>query len=732
MSGMEAALASGLLKVASAKLVSLITNEIVSIMGVTKDLLELQDIHGEITSWLSALRCTSIESDPSLRWVMKLRNVAYDIDDLLDEVHLEAEKQKIESDDDKHAIADCFCTKPKSFMFKCKVAHKIKAIRVAFAAIVKQRRDANTILNNLPVDHRLVGSRNMTTGELSLLGNVEESKIPTRDQEKGEIISKLLEDNEGQNGWVVSIVGLGGSGKTTLAEHICHDNKIKEQFKDTIFWVHVSQEFDLQQLIGKLFEAIIEKKSDLQAQQLMLREISDKLGGKKFLLVLDDAWHEDSHDWEQFMVHLNRGAPGSKILLTTRNGKVAEAVKCNDIFDLAFLSEAESWSLFLKISELAEEELGPEFVQIGKEVVKKCGGVPLAIKTLGGILVEKREISTWRAIRESDFWNVENIKDRVFASLKLSYIHLADELKQCFTFCSIFPKGYEINKDRLIAQWISQGLINPMNNEEQPEDIGSYYFDSLVKVGFLHDPSEDLVSNKLVCKMHDLIHDLTQHILRDEVVTSVPNIVTTHCTHSRRYLSLTSGTEKTDWGLFHKVHALYISVGNPSISKPVKKICYLRSVILHYTIDAPFPLFFIKFEYLGYLEISNLSCTEVPEAVSGCWNLQALLFIHCRCFMTLPDSIGKLKKLRTLELSFTDLESLPQSIGDCQNLRCLQLYSCNNLREVPNSIGELKSLRVLQINFSLYLQQLPESLGELCNIQTINLAYCHSLKHLPN
>ncbi|CAL4981874.1 unnamed protein product [Urochloa decumbens] len=735
MIGMEAALASGLLKVAGDKLVSLITSEFAAVMRVEKDLSELQDIHEEITSWLSFVRDRAMESDPSLRWVMKLRDLAYNIDDLLDEVQLEVEKQKIERDNKKHGVFCCVYEKPKpkKFQFRCKVAHMIKEIKMTYAAILKQRSNSNTIMSNLPVHHSVSSKKiNRTIGELSMLGNVEESKIPTRDQEKDEIMTKLLESNEGEDGLTISVVGLGGSGKTTLAKHICHDSKIKEHFKCKVFWVHVSQEFDMEKLISKLFEAITQQKSDFHAKQHMLREISNKLSGNKFLLVLDDAWHEDRNDWEQFMVHLQSGAPGTRILLTTRDRKVAESVQSRYIFDLSFLSEAESWSLFLKSSGCVEKELDYEFIQVGKETVNKCGGVPLAIKTLGGILCQKMEIGTWRAISASDLWNVKSIKDRVFVSLKLSYIHLADELKQCFTFCSMFPKGYEIYKDHLIAQWIAHGFINPMN-EEQPEDIGNDYFDSLVKVGFLHNPRECWNSKQLICKMHDLIHDLTRQILLDEVMTCLPNNkVTANCIHRGRYLSLISCTENVDRELFDKVHALYIDC-DPSIIQLLKKVYYVRSVTVQYRIDGLFPWFVLKFEYIRYLEIRNSICIGPPEAISGCWNLQTLLFIDCSRLKSLPNSIGKLKKLRTLEISKgTDFVGLPLSIGDCQDLQYFQLYSCDELIVIPKSICHIQNLRVLHIVRCPFVKLPSECIGRLNNLQTINLSNSCIFHDLPS
>nr|CAB3455835.1 unnamed protein product [Digitaria exilis] len=268
----------------------------------------------------------------------------------------------MEMDDGKSGIAGCFCAKPKTFAFRYKMAHKIKAIKVRFAAIVKQRSEVNALASNFPRDQP-VGTRDRTVGEISWLSEVSESKIPLRDQEKDNIISKLIECNAGENSMIVSVVGLGGSGKTTLAKHICHDVKIKEHFGGAIYWVHVSQEFDVQKLIGKLFQTIVGDNSDRHPPQHMLQKISEKLSNKKFLLILDDAWHEDRHDWEQFVVQLKCGAPETRIMLTTRDRKVAEAVESMHIIELKLLSESESWNLFLKGSGWAEQDLSSDYVR---------------------------------------------------------------------------------------------------------------------------------------------------------------------------------------------------------------------------------------------------------------------------------------------------------------------------------------------------------------------------------
>ncbi|CAN6362570.1 unnamed protein product [Urochloa humidicola] len=726
MSGMEAALASGLLDVVGNKLSSLISSESSATMGVNKDLSKLQDIHGEVTSWLSSFRNRAIPSDLSLRWVMKLRNLANEIYDLLDEVYLEDEEWRIENNFDKDATVDF--PQLRFLTFQDKVAHKVEEIKVTFDVIAKERSDANTIMLNLQVD-QVVQSKDKEIKEQSVSNFVEDSQIPSRDHLKNEIVSKLVESNEGEDGHIVSIIGLGGSGKTTLAQQICQDDKIKGHFKDMIFWVHISQEFCTEKLIGKVFEAITGLKSDAVAHQHMLCTISNKLSGKRFLLVMDDAWHEDRHDWEKVMMLLNGGASGTKILVTTRNQNVAKAVASRLAFKLPFLAEGESWSFFLKSSGCVEEDLDSYFIQVGKDIVKKCGGLPLAIKTLGSILRERSGINSWRAIRDGNLWDEETMECQVFASLILSYIYLKDHLKECFTFCSIFPKGYKINKDCLIEQWMAHGFIK-LKKEELAEDIGNEYFDALMNVGFLQSPIERRPEKSVACKMHELIHDLTRYILQNEVVTSPP----ADCSRKCRYLSLTTCYDNVERGLFDKVRAVCVSGCNPSFDDHlVDKSCYIRSVVLDYAIDTLFPLFILRLGHLRYLEIHRVRCTELPEAISGCWNLQSLHFIICKGFVMLPQSIGKLSKLRTLELNcISDLEILPESIANCQNLESLKINYCEKLREIPTSVGRMENLRVLLIVRCSSLQLPSEFNGEFNNLQTVNLYGCRSLQDLPS
>lgn len=178
----------------------------------------------------------------------------------------------------------------------CVVAGEAKTIE-------KQRIHFNAIATSSLVAHP--GRRNnKTMGKMSMLVNIDETKVFGRDKVKRKIVSKLVaEDNTREKISIVPTIGLGGSGKTTLAKYISQDSKVKH-FQVT-FWVHVSREFNVEKLIGKLFESVSDKESEVHTLQHMSRTISEKLSGRKFRLVLDDIWNKDLRDWEQFEQHLN-------------------------------------------------------------------------------------------------------------------------------------------------------------------------------------------------------------------------------------------------------------------------------------------------------------------------------------------------------------------------------------------------------------------------------------------
>ncbi|KAL6658299.1 hypothetical protein ACP70R_003885 [Stipagrostis hirtigluma subsp. patula] len=726
------AVISGTLKVVGNKLAPLLIKEYSSIVGVKDDLLELSGLVQEINWWLETAGERALEIYPSFNWLKQLKDVSYDVDDLVDEFHLEAEKyDEVNGDSGRHSVFKYLRTKPKSFMFQCKAAHRLKAIKKRFAAIVKQRTDYSAIANSVPVGHHVYHIEK-TIEETPSLPIVNTASVIGRDQEKQQIIAKLVENNDQQEIKVVSIIGLGGSGKTTLAKLVSSDNNVINHFEVRL-WVYVSQEFVVEKIIKKLFEAFADNDPGQHALPYMSKTVSDKLTGKRFLLVLDDVWTESRIQWdEKFMVHLQKGAPGSRILLTTRSRRVAEALGSTEQFGLSFLSPSDSWLLFEQSLFMPKQSLEYEFLEVGKEIVKKCGGVPLAIKVLAGALRGKERIKEWQAMRDTNLLDVngEEHSASISACLRLSYFHLPSHLKQCFIICSVLPKSHEIDKEQLIDLWIAHDMITPVAGADFLEyNNGHKYFNSLVQMSFLQDVVE--YNGRVRCRMHDLVHDLARSILGDEISFGVPHEAASS-TKRHRYFSLTGQPRSIPpENIFEKARGVYVGNGDyVTFGKSLSNTRHLRSITVS-SVNTEVLTTILQRKYLRYLCIQNLKCEKLPEAVSDIWSLQALHVAYSD-LAELPKSIGKLRRLRTLNLSFCGrLKSLPDSIGDCHMISIIDLHNCSQLTLLPNSIGRNRNLRVLRLGHTK-LERLPPAITTLAHLECLDLKGCVRLLELPD
>ncbi|XVF82068.1 hypothetical protein PTKIN_Ptkin16aG0013900 [Pterospermum kingtungense] len=215
-----------------------------------------------------------------------------------------------------------------------------------------------------------------------------------------------------------------------------------------------------------------------------LNSLQDKLKQnllkKKFLLVLDDVWNENYSAWLTLRPPFDAGESGSKILVTTRSSGVSSIMRTFSDYLLKCLSEEDSLRM------LAHQALGredftrhPDLKEIGMEILKKCGGLPLATITMGGLLRTKENRDAWKDILESDIWDLPPGKSDIVLALWLSYYYLPSHLKQCFAYCSLLPKDYEFNEEEIVLSWMAEGFLQAANTKRRIEDLGSKYFHEL-------------------------------------------------------------------------------------------------------------------------------------------------------------------------------------------------------------------------------------------------------------
>ncbi|KAF3326984.1 putative disease resistance protein RGA1 [Carex littledalei] len=649
-------------------------------------------------------------------WLKKLKDAAYDIDDLLDEIHGEAAIRA-------NAVRRFFSSS-NPVLNRIAVSWKIKMLKKRLDEIATERIQFNLSPKSGPATQLVVRSR-------ETISKVDESKIVGRGNDKEVILNMVLDTTCEEDISVIPIVGIGGLGKTTLAQLVFHDKRANDEIFDPRIWVSVSQNFNLQTIVAPILAATKEQ-CDLNNLEAIAYFLSRTFTGKKYLLVLDDVWSENQEEWERLKLLLKDGKRGSKIIVTTRYKRIAMMMRTVPPFSLRGLSEDNCWELFkLKAFEKGEEELYPNLVEIGREIVKKCGGVPLAANALGSMMRFKREPVSWKAVRDCEIWQLEN-DDIILPSLMLSYDQMPADLKQCFAYCSIFPKNYEIEKEKLIQQWIALGFIDSGKQTSWPkEDKGNEYFHHLLWMSFIQD-LEDNESAKFGAKyaIHHLVYELAQSISREEVQYISRDEQTNSALDLCRYVSVRNGINQVPRSLLEKVRALHFRDG-PLYSKVLCHSNCLRVLDLHGSQMKELPDFIQRLKHLRYLDLSSSCVESLPKSIHMMPNLETIHLSNCSSLKKLPSSICRLKNLQNLNLAACNLVSLPDSLGSLQNLKSLNLSSCSYLKELPESIHGLTKLQSLTLEACTNLSILPPSIGNLQHLQSLNLSQCGLLSSLP-
>lgn len=307
--------------------------------------------------------------------------------------------------------------------------------------------------------------------------SVDESEVYGRKEDKERIIELLKgsSDSGKKNYLVISIVGMGGLGKTTLAQVIFQDQRIRECFSMQS-WACVSDVFDVNRVMRELLEYTTEGNFSNMTTAALQRRLESKVRDEKILFVLDDVWTVRA--WDMVKASFTHCARGSKILVTTRDIKVGQAISSMQLYELRTLEDEHCWILFKE--KAFGEVIDIKLENLGREIVKKCKGVPLAIKVMGSSLRFASE-ERWESVLRNELWqSVDGEGDEIFPALKLSYHYLHSPLKRCFGYLSLFPIDYEFKKEKLVRLWIAEGLVEAKEGRLL-EDIGNDYYEELYR-----------------------------------------------------------------------------------------------------------------------------------------------------------------------------------------------------------------------------------------------------------
>ncbi|KAJ1411576.1 Virus X resistance protein-like, coiled-coil domain [Sesbania bispinosa] len=658
-------------------------------------------------------------------WLRNLQHALHDAEDLLDDINAEALRQNVEAE-------WRMVTWVRNLYFLSGMDYRVKKIQGRIDDIAKQRR--SLCLQELNHDV-IVPQREHKPSYLRF------TEVVGREEDKKEVIERLFSgSNNGDSVLVVPIVGIGGLGKTALIHLVFDDERVKRGF-DLRIWVDVSDDLNPEKIRQKKIIRAVDG-SDKSVRGIdFLSCLQDKVREKRFLLVLDDVWNCNRVEWLDLKNLLGNGARGSRILVTTRYKITASIIGENNLYQLGALAHGHCISLFEKWAfGEGESAQHPNLVKIGQEIVIKCGGVPLAIRTVGGLLSGSKEESYWLYVKNDDTWGVSHMPERedgILSVLKLSYDQLPSHLKECFAYCSLLPKGQEFDKQDLIHLWMAQGFIHSSGQDQELEDVGSWYVNEFVSRSIFDVVRENRKTEIVKCKMHDLLHDLAKSVAGSLMVNSD----TTNMSDSTRHVAFWDQDLTEDPSSFLKLPKLRlrtilwhtkwgISIRSGShLNVLLSGSTYLRVLNLSNSGLKQLPNSIGNMKHLRYLNLNgNIDLQSLPDSICGLHFLQTMKLSGCRRISTFPKNFSHLVSLRYLVI--TSPYVWEKQLGTLTSLRCLTIEHCRNLVSLTEVTQHLTALRSLHIHNCNKLTSLPSSLKNCTALENLEVVNCPKMESL--
>ncbi|XP_042049833.1 putative late blight resistance protein homolog R1A-10 [Salvia splendens] len=320
------------------------------------------------------------------------------------------------------------------------------------------------------------------------------------------IMEKLVVDEPGRQ--VIPITGMGGIGKTALAQTVYSEQVIKDRF-DIRAWATISEHYNTREILRELVSQATNKEkeqlSERSEDELGL-ELHQYLFGRRFLIVMDDVWNIES--WNEIQHYFPDNGNFSRIMVTTRLSHLSYQFNNHYSHQMEFLDEVNSWILFSKIV-FGEEQFPLELEKIGKEIAYNCRGLPLSIVVVGGNFKNMEHTQEcWESIRKNLTSVVNSDNDKhCLRLLKMSYSHLPVYLKPCFLHMGMFGEDATIKVSTLIKLWVCGRFLRPKDGKSL-ETTGKGFLKDLVDRNLVLVDELGSTGNIKQVKVHDLLRDL--------------------------------------------------------------------------------------------------------------------------------------------------------------------------------------------------------------------------------
>ncbi|CAL4982304.1 unnamed protein product [Urochloa decumbens] len=659
-------------------------DEVQMLFGVSGEIKKMGTKLNDLKNFLADADRRNITDQSVQAWVGELRDAMYEATNILDICQLKAME--------RGQSHDAGCLNPLLFCMQNplhahKIGSRIKNLNQRLDEIKKRSLEFGFINLNLYEDQsrRVASSRpasRETSGELD-----ESSLVGEKIEEDTRNLVEMLtaEDptkNENDKIMVFAIVGVGGIGKTTLAQKIYNHDIIQQEFPKRI-WLSVNKDFSQTELLRR---AIIEAGGDHQSTEnvrtALEKALKNALIGQKTLIVMDDVW--DPQAWEGVLkIPINAAVSwGCRVLVTTRHDAVARGLMAKKPYHRVNKLAAEDAWLLLKKQVIGNENDESQIEQlkdIGMEIIAKCDCLPLAVKVIGGLLRHKKtKRRDWENVLNDWIRSVSQMHPEINYAVYLSYEDLHPCLKPCFLHYSLLPHNQVFFVAQIVGMWISEGFIHERSRDL--EEVGKEYYDELIQRNLI-EPDLDYVDH-LVCNMHDVVKLFAQFVARNEaLVAQNSEIGISDRFNSQKFIRLslleTGGPESSqlDWCSLQAQPSLrtLISVGHIKIIPGDSLLGFSNLRTLHVE-DANFDTLaesLNQLKHLRYLCIDRTSISRLPENIGKMKFLQHISLFRCKSLSKLPASILKLQQLRYLNLIDTSIKYIHRGFDGLTSLRTL-------------------------------------------------------------